>query len=87
MHLFEFSFYGAAILFAIFYYPILVVIFLMFVAGYVLISYLYPGAKTVGIRKKIMIATWTNPSEGVIHLNVKVRADKALNFLEKYPKE
>lgn len=33
-----------------------------------------------------MIATWTNPSEGVIHLNVKVKVDKALKFLEKFPK-
>ena len=40
-----------------------------------------PGASELSIRKKIMAATWTPPSEGVAYLKIAVRVDKVLKLL------
>ena len=55
-------------------------------AAYLVVAAFYPGAKNIGIRKKVMLATWTAPSEGVIHNRVPIRVDKLLKFLETIPK-
>jgi hypothetical protein len=57
------------------------------VGAYILIAYLYPGAKDISIRKKIMLGTWTPPSEGVALVKVQVRVDKVLKLIESLPKE
>lgn len=61
MHLFEFAFYTAGTLYALFTDQILIFYFLLVVGAYILISMIYPGAKPIGIRKKIMLGTWTAP--------------------------
>jgi hypothetical protein len=86
MHLFEFAFYSAGTLYALFTDQILIFYFLLIVGLYILISVFYPGAKDIGIRKKIMLGTWTPPSEGVAIVKVAVRVDKVLNLLNSLPK-
>ena len=86
MHLFEFAFYSAGTLYALFTEQILIFYFLLIVGIYILISTIYPGAQDIGIRKKIMLGTWTPPSEGVAIVKVPVRVDKVLNLLNSLPK-
>jgi hypothetical protein len=86
MHLFEVAFYTAGITYALFYQQILIVYFLIVVAAYLIVAAVYPGAKNIGIRKKIMLGTWTPPSEGVAYNRVPIRVDKLLKFLETIPK-
>ena len=59
MHLFEFAFFTAGALYAIIEKQQLIVYFLMVVVAYVIISLIYPGAKSISNRKKIMLSTWT----------------------------
>jgi hypothetical protein len=86
MHIFEFAFYTAGILYALFTEQILIVYFLVVVGVYILLGSLIPGATELSIRKKIMAATWTPPSEGVAYLKNTVRVDKVLKFLDSLPK-
>lgn len=83
MHIFEFAFYSCGVVYALLHQPSLVLLFLAIVGGYCLISFLYPGAANVRARRKIMFATWSAPSEGVIHNRVEIRVGRALEFLEK----
>ena len=62
MHLFTFAFYAAGALYALFCKPILVFYFVAIIVGYLVIGYIYPGAKNLSSRKKIMVATWPPPS-------------------------
>ncbi len=78
MHLFEFAFYTAGTLYALLTEQILIFYFLLIVGGYILISSIYPGAKDIGIRKKIMLGTWSPPSEGVAVVKISAKVDKAL---------
>ena len=87
MHLFEFAFYTAGALYAIFTEQVLIFYFLVVVGVYILVGNLLPGASELSIRKKIMSATWTPPSEGVAYLKNAVRVDKVLKLLETLPKE
>jgi hypothetical protein len=86
MHIFEFAFYTAGILYALFTEQILIVYFLVVVGVYILLGNLIPGATELSIRKKIMAATWTPPSEGVVYMKNTVRVDKVLKFLDSLPK-
>ena len=81
MHLFEFAFYTAGALYAIFTEQVLIFYFLVVVGVYILVGNLLPGASELSIRKKIMTATWTPPSEGVAYLKNAVRVDKVLKLL------
>jgi hypothetical protein len=83
MHVFEFAFYTAGTIYALFYEPRLVVIFLAVVGLYCIISYLYPGAANIRPRRKICFATWTEPTEGNIYNKMKIRVNHTLEFLEK----
>ena len=67
MHLFEFAFYTSGALYGLIYDSRLLLIFLAVVAVYSIISFVYPGAADIRARRKIMFATWTEPSEGSIH--------------------
>ena len=78
MHLFEFAFYTAGTLYALFTEQILIFYFLLIVGAYILISTIYPGAKNIGIRKKIMLGTWAPPSEGVAFVKIAAKVDKTL---------
>lgn len=81
MHLFEVAFYTAGVFYALFSEQILIFYFLLVVGAYLIASNVYPGAKNIGIRKKIMLGTWSPPSEGVIHNRIPIRVDKLLKFL------
>jgi hypothetical protein len=61
--------------------------FLLVIGAYLAISSLMPGGKNLSIRKKIMMGTWSNPTEGVIINKMKIRVDKTLDFLQTIPKE
>lgn len=87
MHVFQFSFYCTAVIFAFLYEVNLVYWFLSFVALYVLISVLYPGAKSLSTRRKFALSNWSPPSDGVIYNNISLRVDKVLSFIESCPKE
>lgn len=81
MHLFEFAFYTAGTLYALFQEQLLLFYFLLVVGVYLLVSNLLPGAKELSIRKKIMVGTWTPPSEGIIYMRVPVRVDRVLKLI------
>jgi hypothetical protein len=66
MHLFQFAFYGTGLVYALFYDFKLIYIFMGFVIAYCVISSIYPGAENVPNRRKIMFASWSQPSEGII---------------------
>ena len=73
MHVFTVAFAFAGICYAVFEQQSLIVYFSLVVASYIGISFLYPGAKNISIRKKIMLATWTHPSEGIINVKINIR--------------
>jgi hypothetical protein len=87
MHLFEVAFYTAGTLYALFAEQVLIFYFLLVVGAYIAIGEFLPGAKNLSIRKKIMLATWSPPSEGVITLRLPIRVDKTLKLIESLPKE
>lgn len=73
MHLFGVAFIVSGILFAIFEKQTLILYFLFTIAVYMAISTFLPGGKKISNRKKIMVSTWGDPSEGVIHVKVPCR--------------
>jgi pyruvate dehydrogenase E2 component (dihydrolipoamide acetyltransferase) len=87
MHVFEFSFYASAITYALFYQPFIAVLFACFVSLYVLISAFYPSAQSLAVRRKVSLAVWPAPKEGLIYNNISLRVDKLISFLSTVPKE
>lgn len=88
MHLFQVAFYASGIYYALFVDRGLLIPFFSIVAAYLIISsFFIKGAKDISIRKKIMLATWSEPSEGVATVKVPVRTDKINNVIESQPKE
>ena len=73
MHIFQVAFFAAGALYAIFEAQQLILYFFMIVGIYMAISAFYPGGKNVSNRKKIMLSTWSEPSEGVIQCKVPIR--------------
>lgn len=86
MHLFELAFYASGVYFALFIDSSVLIPFFFVVAVYLILSALLPGAKDLSIRKKIMAATWTHPSEGNISLRLPVRVEKVQKIIESFPK-
>jgi len=76
MHLFGVAFIVSGILYALFQERTLILYFLIAIGGYIGISIILPGAKSISNRKKFMLASWDDPSEGVIHLKVPCRTEK-----------
>lgn len=76
MNILGVAFIVAGALFAITREQILVLYFLLTVALYIAISFIIPGARNISNRKKIMVATWGEPSEGVIQVRVPCRVEK-----------
>lgn len=75
MHVLQFAFYTAGAYYALFVDRGLLLPFFTVIFLYMLISFLLRGAKDIPIRKKIMLATWSEPSEGVAIVKVQVRTD------------
>lgn len=87
MHIFKVAFYASGAYYALFVEQSLLIPFAAIVIIYLLLSQLYfKGAKDISTRKKIMIATWTDPSEGVITVRVPVRPEKAHKIIQAMPK-
>ena len=61
-HLFKVAFYASGVFYALFIDQKALIPFFIVVALYFLISAILPGAKSLSIRKKFMLATWTPPS-------------------------
>ena len=87
MHLFEVAFYTAGTLYAVFCEQILILYFLIVVGIYMALSTFLPGVRSLNIRKKFMVGTWTPPSEGVVINKMKIRVDTILDYLDSLPKE
>jgi hypothetical protein len=88
MHVFKIAFYVSGIYYALFVDRAMLLPFFAVVLGYFLIStFLLKGSKDISIRKKIMLATWSEPSEGVITVRVPVRTEKASEIIRNLPKE
>ena len=82
MHLFAVAFVVAGILFALFHEQKLILYFLLTVASYIVLGIILPGAKNISNRKKIMVSTWSDPTEGVIHLKVPCRTENVEKLLK-----
>lgn len=78
MHVLKVAFYVSGIYYALFVDHSLMLPFLAVVALYFIVGgFFLKGAKSISIRKKIMLATWSDPAEGVIINRVPVRTEKA----------
>lgn len=87
MHVFEVAFYVSGVYYALFVDHSILLPFVLVIALYFIASALLPGAKDLSIRKKIMNATWTHPSEGNIDVRIPVRVEKVQKIIESLPKE
>lgn len=82
MHLFNVAFYFSGAFYALFVdrtllLPFFAVIVLYFVLGKVV------GGNDVSVRKKLMMATWSHPEEGVIIVKVPARVEKVKECIAK----
>lgn len=78
MHVFKVAFYLSGAYYALFVEQGLILPFFTVILAYFLIStFFLKGAKDISIRKKVMLATWTDPSEGVVTVRCPVRTEKA----------
>lgn len=87
MHLFEVAFYSAGVYFALFVDKRVLIPFFIIVALYFVASVFLKGAKGLSTRKKIMQATWGQPSNPTIYTKVAVRTEKVEKLLASIPKE
>jgi uncharacterized membrane protein YfcA len=67
------AFYFSGAYYALFVDRALLLPFFAVVLIYVLIASCMRGARDISTRKKIMLASWTEPSEGVVTMRVPVR--------------
>lgn len=81
MHLFAVAFFVSGVLFAILQQQSLIIYFLLTIAVYMVIGIVLPG-KRISNRKKIMVATWENPTEGVIQVRVPCRTEKVEELIK-----
>ena len=86
MHLFKVAFYASGAFYALFVDRSLLLPFFAVIAIYLIVSALI-GGKSISTRKKIMVATWTEPSEGVFTVRVPIRVDRLIKLLDSLPKE
>jgi hypothetical protein len=84
MHVFEVAFYASGAYYAIFVERGLLLPFVAVVVIYLLISsFFLKGAKDLSIRKKVMLASWTEPTEGIITMRLPVRTEKVRELIER----
>lgn len=50
-------------------------------------SYLTPNSKFNSLRRKIMIASWSEPTEPNIWINWEMDVTNLLNYLKKFPEK
>jgi len=86
MHLFKVAFYASGAYYALFVDQGLLIPFFSVIAIYLVISHFIVGGKPISTRKKMMVATWTDPSEGNINVRVPIKADRLMKLLEGLPK-
>ena len=72
MHVFNVAVYASFAYYALFVERSLILAFLAVIAIYFLLSFAIKG-KSLSTRRKLMLATWSDPSEGVIINRVPVR--------------
>lgn len=87
MHIFKVAFYVSGAVYALFFEQGLLIPFFAVVVIYLLAGKFLNGGKDISTRKKIMLATWSDPAEGVITVKVPVRAEKANGMIAKAGKE
>ena len=75
MNIFKVAFYFSGVFYAVFFEQALLIPFFSMIALYFLLGKVV-GGKDVSVRKKLMMATWSDPEEGVIHVKVPVRVEK-----------
>jgi hypothetical protein len=85
MHLFGVAFIISGISFAIFHEQRLILYFFMVIASYIVLSIFLPKSQSIPNRKKIMVATWENPGEGVIHMKLTPRVEKVEEIIKNCP--
>ncbi|EGR28706.1 hypothetical protein IMG5_170060 [Ichthyophthirius multifiliis] len=83
------SVFQNALMFSILSYGFLydfrfIMLFFGFLGFNMLIYYIIPGGKCNNIRRKIQIATWEEPKEGLIHIKMEIDCTKVLDFLSNY---
>jgi ABC-type protease/lipase transport system fused ATPase/permease subunit len=76
MHLFFVAFIVSGVLFALLDQPWLILYFFSVVVVYMVLSVVLPKAKNISNRKKFMVGSWSNPSEGVIQMRLPCRTEK-----------
>lgn len=77
------AFYFSGAFYALFVDRTLLLPFFAVVLLYLLIASCLRGAKDISTRKKIMLASWTEPSEGVITIRVPVRTELVNEIIQK----
>lgn len=87
MHIFKVAFYVSGAVYALFFEQGLLIPFFTVLAIYLLAGKFLNGGKDISTRKKIMLATWSDPSEGVISVKVPVRTEKANEMIAKAGKD
>ena len=87
MHVFQVAFFLAGCLYAFINEQALILYFLLVLGAYMLISQFLPGGKTISNRKKIMLSTWSDPSEGIILLRLPVRTEKVQKIIDENTEE
>lgn len=87
MHIFKVAFYVSGAVYALFFEQGLLIPFIAVVVIYLLAGKFLNGGKDISTRKKIMLATWSDPSEGVITVKVPVRTEKANELIAKAGKD
>jgi hypothetical protein len=81
MHVFEVSFYFAGVYYALFHKQELLLPFFVIIAIYFLLGYFVQGARDISIRKKIMLATWSEPEIGNAFVRFSFRVDRILQLI------
>jgi hypothetical protein len=70
------AFYFSGAFYALFVDRTLLLPFFGVILLYLFIASRLPGAKDISTRKKIMLASWSEPSEGVVSMRVPVRTER-----------
>lgn len=87
MHVFELSFYATVTIYTLLYHPTAALIFIAFVALYILIAAFWPSLQSLSVRRKFALSMWPEPAEGIIYNNISLRVDPLIKFLSTIPRE
>lgn len=76
------AFYFSGAFYALFVDRTLLLPFFAVVLLYLFIASRLPGGKDISTRKKVMLASWTEPSEGIITMRVPVRTERVNEIIQ-----